>query len=403
MNKYLNHLKRQGFDLLGEIGTGLSGKTKKAKQSSLDRFVAVKFFDSALNKNNIELRKKFKREAFILAEAQHPSIPYVITHGEVPNGNELIPYIVMEYIDGTNLEDYVLNHGAIAQEKVVNIAVQVLDALSLVHAKGIIHRDIKPSNIMLSSVGHSYLIDFSIGFAPSGNPNFTRATRTGDHLGSAEYISPEQSVDMKNVDFRADIFSLGLTLCKLLTGMPTLKALEKPELSISFPLRKVITKACEYNADDRFNNVEEMLRELKSFSVAGSYAINNPSRALCNNLKCANAEWSPNGYYKGANFMEECTDIHCTSCGNKLIYQCSCGYPIANTPFCGGCGGELFQVPECESCGSYLTKQDVGKDTSNGCKKCLTHKHQVQQQPQQVWGQPQVVPSVLSFDDDIPF
>ncbi len=82
MEKYVSHLKRQGFELLEDIGSGLSGKTKKAKQPSLERFVAIKFFDSLFVRNNAELRKKFKREAFILAEAQHPAIPYVITHAK---------------------------------------------------------------------------------------------------------------------------------------------------------------------------------------------------------------------------------------------------------------------------------------------------------------------------------
>ena len=88
LDEYSIHLKHQGFELLGDIGSGLSGKTKKAKQNSLERFVAVKFFDSIFNRNNSELKKKFKREAFILAEVQHPAIPYVITHGEVECGRD---------------------------------------------------------------------------------------------------------------------------------------------------------------------------------------------------------------------------------------------------------------------------------------------------------------------------
>lgn len=399
MEKYVSHLKRQGFELLEDIGSGLSGKTKKAKQPSLERFVAIKFFDSSFVRNNAELRKKFKREAFILAEAQHPAIPYVITHGEVPLNNSSIPYIVMEHIDGINLEEYVLKKGALEQGKVINIATQILDALLLVHSKGIIHRDIKPSNIMLSTNGHAYLIDFSIGFAPSGNPNFTRSTRTGDHLGSAEYISPEQNVDMKNVDQRADIYSLGLTLCKLLTGVPTLSALDKPGLSISYALRKLIMKSSEYKVEDRYQTVDEVIRELRGLSNIGLFTINTPSKALCNHLKCPDAQWSPNGFYKGANFKEQCTDIHCTSCGGKLIYQCRCGYPIADTQYCGGCGNELFKIPECLMCGSHLSKVDIDKDTSKGCTKCQSK----QKKQVQVWGQSTQVESPLDFADDIPF
>lgn len=401
MTIYYNHLKRQGFELLEDIGSGLSGKTRKARQPSLERFVAVKFFDSVFNKNNHELRKKLKREAFILAEVQHPSIPYVLTHGEVVEGNNVVPYTVMEYIDGSNLDEYLHKNGSIEQSQVIGIASQILEALVLVHSKGIIHRDIKPSNIMLSKSGNAYLIDLSIGFSPSGNPNFTRATRTGDHLGSAEYMSPEQNNDMKSVDERSDIYSLGLVLCKLLTGSPSVLELDKNERSIPFTLKKVITKACEYKVADRYSNAVEFLRELRVLSGTRQSVSTSPSRALCNNLKCPSAYWSPNGFYKGANFMEECTDIHCTACGNKLIYQCSCGFPIANTPFCGGCGGELFRIPECEKCGSYLQKADIGKNTSDGCSKCKS----VQPLPQQsVWGQQsQKVPTQINIDDDIPF
>ncbi|MGR5080337.1 protein kinase domain-containing protein [Photobacterium swingsii] len=217
---YYNHLKRQGFELLEDIGSGLSGKTRKARQPSLERFVAVKFFDSVFNKNNHELRKKFKREAFILAEVQHPSIPYVLTHGEVVEGNNVVPYTVMEYIDGSNLDEYLHKNGSIEQSQVIGIASQILEALVLVHSKGI-------------------------------------------------------------------------------------------------------------------------------------------------------------------------------------IYQCSCGFPIANTPFCGGCGGELFRIPECEKCGSYLQKADIGKNTSDGCSKCKSVQPLSQQS---VWGQQsQKVPTQINIDDDIPF
>ncbi|MGR6838084.1 serine/threonine-protein kinase [Aliivibrio wodanis] len=404
MSIYKNHLKRHGFELLEDIGSGLSGKTKKARQYSLERFVAVKFFDSIFNINNEDLRKRFKREAFILAEIQHPSIPYVLTNGEIIDGERTIPYTVMEYIDGSNLEDYIYKNGALKQEQVINIACQILEALALVHSKGIIHRDIKPSNIMLSKSGHAYLIDFSIGFSSLGVKNFTRSTRTGDHLGSAEYMSPEQGQNMKNVDECSDIYSLGFVLCKLLTGVPSILMFDKPEFSVSFTLKKVITKACEYKKEDRYSSASEFLRELQSCSGISQSINNHPSKALCNNQKCSHAEWSENGYYKGAYFIEECTDIHCTACGNKLIYQCVCGYPIANTPYCGGCGEELFKVPECEKCGSYLTKFDMGKSTSEGCKKCKSKVLQLPQQVvQPVWGQQAKVIPQQEFDDDIPF
>lgn len=165
MSEYSDHLRRQGFELLEDIGSGLSGKTKKAKQLSLNRFVAVKFFDNAFNRRNNDLKKKFKREAFILAEVQHPAVPYVLTNGEVTVADDSIPYTVMEYLDGEDLDSCILNNGVFDIEQAISIACQILGALELVHSKGIVHRDIKPSNIMLSSIGHAFLIDFSIGYS----------------------------------------------------------------------------------------------------------------------------------------------------------------------------------------------------------------------------------------------
>jgi len=390
MDEFKQHLKKQGFELLNEIGKGLSGKTYSARQPSLNRQVAVKFFNSKLHSNNPDLKKRFKREAFLLAETQHPSIPYVITHGEITS--QSTPYIVMQYIDGLNLDEYLKLKKTLDQHEVISIAIQVLDALTLIHSKKIIHRDIKPSNIMVSKFNHTYLIDFSIGYSQENKSDLTRATRTGDHLGSFEYMSPEQKINMKDIDNRSDIYSLGLTLCTLLTGKPHLKNLDKTDFSIPFQLKKCIFKACETEIKDRFDDVSQMHQELKNIIGANYYSNETPRLALCNNVKCKDAIWTPNGYYKGANFINNCTDIHCTSCGNKLIYQCNCGYPIANTQYCGGCGVELFQLPSCVACDSYLTKPDMDKDTTNGCSKCL--KPQVMPQQQQPY---------KNTDDDIPF
>jgi eukaryotic-like serine/threonine-protein kinase len=389
--EYSNYLKRQGFELLEDIGSGLSGKTKKAKQTSLNRLVAVKFFDSAIHRKNNELKKKFKREAFILAEIQHPAIPYVLTNGEISIEGDSIPYTVMEYIDGCDLDSYISKNGLFDIDHTISIASQILGALELVHSKGIVHRDVKPSNIMLSSAGHAFLIDFSIGYSSESQPNLTRATRTGDHLGSIEYMAPEQSKNMKDVDGRADIYSLGIVICKLLTGSPSQTDIEKKEFSIPFSLKKIIAKACEYERDNRYTNASEFLRDLNGIS---RFTPTNPGKAICNNLKCPNANWSENGYYRGANFIEECTDIHCTSCGNRLIYQCACGFPIANTPFCGGCGASLFKVPECLKCGSFLKKIDMGLDTTDGCSKCKSKEE----------SHPKFTAQASSdFDEDIPF
>jgi len=395
---YTQHLARQGFELGEKIGSGLSGKTMIGCQNSLGRSVAIKFFDSAFNRKNLNLKKKFLRESKLLAELQHPSIPYVITSGNIPGIDT--PYIVMQYISGETLDEYIKNNSPVLPEVALHISIQILDALSFVHSKNIIHRDIKPSNIMILPSGHCYLIDFSIGFKIDPEAGLTRATRTGDHLGSVQYMSPEQSQNMKNVDQRSDIYSYSKVLCELLSGRPEVSGLD--EVNLPSALKKVISKGLSYEADDRYGSANEYLRELKQVSSSTLPFMDIPSKAVCNNTKCPSADWSSQGYYRGAYFIDDSINSHCTSCGNKLIYQCgNCGCSIDNTKHCGGCGAQQFYVPECKKCGSYLKKVDMGKDTELlGCEKCNSKPPaQVTYQVQQI---PKQSPNPAS-DEELPF
>ena len=246
------------------------------------------------------------------------------------------------------------------------------------HKKGVVHRDIKPSNIMIHSSGHCFLIDFSIGFKQDPNPRMTRATRTGDHLGSYLYMSPEQSKNMKDVDGRSDIFSFSKVLGKLLTGKPEIESLNNETIKHGDHLKAIIGKGLSFSPDDRYQSADEFKRELTQVTNTVVSYRNDPARAVCINKKCPSAHWTPNGYYRGPYFIEESSNAYCTSCGHKLIYQCSnCGAPIADTPFCGGCGTQQFFVHECKQCESLLTKEDMDKGTElNGCQKCKRKKEQ---------------------------
>jgi eukaryotic-like serine/threonine-protein kinase len=378
VEKYKEHLLKQGFELQEQIGLGLSGRTFKGFQTTLKRPVAVKFFDNKFNDGNNVLKKKFLRESLLLADLPHPSIPYVLTRGSIKFSDSSIPYIVMQYISGSTLSDYIKEHAPIPLETALNISVQVLDALSFVHQKNIVHRDIKPSNIMVLPSGHCYVIDFSIGFKIDPQAGMTRATRTGDHLGSLVYMSPEQKQDMKNVDQRSDVFSYALVLCEMLSGKPELQSLSQPKNKYPAALIKAIENACCYDKEDRYSNAQEFLRDLRQVSSKSLPFLDTPSKAICNNTLCPSANWSSRGYYKGAYFIEESTSAYCTSCGNKLVYQCeNCGSSIDNTEYCGGCGAHQFEVPECLQCGSFLKKSDMIQDTKkNGCEKCRATKSQ---------------------------
>lgn len=394
---YRSHLERQGFKIQEKIGSGLSGGTYRALQQSLNRSVAVKFFDSKINKGNEDLRKRFIRESRILSELQHPSIPYVLTKGAVRTGGEVIPYIVMEYISGLNLDDYMKRNGIADLDSVLHISFQLLSALEFVHGRGVVHRDVKPSNIMILDSGHCYLIDFSIGFQQDGAPGMTRATRTGDHLGSVAYMSPEQTKNMKDIDGRSDLYSLTKVIFELLSGKPEISGLNDLGADINPAIKNVLGKASEFSAENRHATASDFLRELKQASSGVSQFMGVPSKAVCVSKVCAGASWSEFGYYKGPNFLTDSTNAFCTSCGGALLYKCQgCGHPIENTPYCGGCGTEQFSVPECQTCGSFLQKGDMGKDTGKlGCSKCRRKAEESKRRA--------TVAKPVSFDDDIPF
>ncbi len=394
---YKEHFEKRGFELKRVIGNGLSGRTMEGYQKTLKRPVAVKFFDSFVNQNNNDLRNKFLREALLIAEVQHPSIPYVITNGSIINDNNNIPYIIMQFISGITLDEFIKKYKNCNIETVFSISSQVLDALKFVHKKNIIHRDIKPSNIMIMPSNHCYLIDFSIGFKEYPEEDISRYTRTGDSLGSIKYMSPEQKEDMKSVDCRSDIYSFSLVLCELLTGTPDPLSLDK--LNLPSDLTNLIKKGCAYKKEDRFSNANEFLSELNQIQLKGApKGVQKPARAICVNTSCPAASWSPNGYYRGANYIPDSTTVYCTSCGDKLVYQCSgCDSPIDMNKFCGDCGTKQFEVPECKQCGSFLQKNEMDSDTEkDGCEKCRRKKKEAEM----LIKKPQ---DFSNFDDDIPF
>ena len=366
---YLRHLRRQGFDLGTLLGQGLSGSVFAAEQRSLGRRVAIKFFDSAFVRGDEPMRKRFSREARILAKFQHPGIPYILTEGEIAAEHGPTPYFVMEFVAGATLSARIRDAGPMGPREAIGVASQTLDALAYAHARKIVHRDVKPSNIMLDERGRCFLIDFSIGVNLSDESGFTRATESGMLLGSGAYMAPEQQRNAKKVDPRADIFSLGVVLIELLTGSSDRTNI--PRVLSGAPRRIVqaIERACAARPDDRFQTADEFLRALGGAGTELSPGFHS-AMAICVNTKCPEADWSPSGYYRGPKIIEASTDSFCTGCGERLRYSCECGAPVTNTPFCGGCGVSIFGVPTCAACGSFLTMEAMGTDTSGGCSKC---------------------------------
>ena len=209
---------------LGElIGRGGMAEVYEAQDTRLKRTVAIKILRSDLARDPAFIAR-FRREAQAAAALNHPTIVAVYDTGEEIVGDKTnatnVPYIVMEYVNGTTLRDIVKSGRKLQTERALKITIGILDALSYSHSHGIIHRDIKPANIMITKNGDVKVMDFGIARALAD----TKATMTGGStvLGTAHYLSPEQARG-ENVDARSDLYSAGVLLYELLTGEPPFK------------------------------------------------------------------------------------------------------------------------------------------------------------------------------------
>ena len=206
----LNHFHLQKF-----IGGGGMGVVFKALDTTLDRIVAVKVL--ATNSLSEEyLQRRFLVEAQSTARLDHPNIARVHYVGR----DRGLPYIVFEFIDGANVRDLVVNHGAIPLGDALNFAYQIAHALAHAWQREVVHRDIKPSNILITRDGQAKLVDMGLARLYQSKASDTELTSTGMTLGTFDYISPEQARDARAADIRSDIYSLGCTLFYMLAGRP---------------------------------------------------------------------------------------------------------------------------------------------------------------------------------------
>src|ERR1700689_5705263 len=202
-----------GFKILEPIGAGGMGEVYRARDSKLDREVAIKVLPADLAQDPERLAR-FEREAKVLASLNHPNIAQIYGVEERA--------LVMELVPGGSLK------GPLPLETALNYAKQIADALEAAHDKGIVHRDLKPANIMITSEGVVKVLDFGLAAVaqssdpsnPVNSPTLTISpTRAGMILGTAGYMSPEQARG-KTVDKRADIWAFGVVLFEMLTGKP---------------------------------------------------------------------------------------------------------------------------------------------------------------------------------------
>ncbi|MCM8525104.1 MAG: serine/threonine protein kinase [Lentisphaeraceae bacterium] len=218
-----------------EIGIGAVGKVYLAKHKSLNIPVAIKILSRSISENLVT-SQRFIREAQSAAQMNHVNIVRVLDCG---NKNDLI-YYVMEYVKGGSTGDQIKKGRNFSEDEVLAIGQSVCRALHEAEKISIVHRDIKPDNIMIAAEGVYKLADLGLAKSPESNEQNTRADLTGYQIGmgTPHYMAPEQALDAKNVDIRADLYSLGVTLFQLATG-----ALPYPGNDVGAVLRKHAMKA----------------------------------------------------------------------------------------------------------------------------------------------------------------
>ncbi|OWK37851.1 protein kinase domain-containing protein [Fimbriiglobus ruber] len=248
------------IEILELLGAGGMGAVYKGRQKSLDRLVAVKILRTDVGQNG-GFAERFTREAHALGRLNHPNIVAVYDSGHA-NG---LYYFVMEYVDGTNLRRLVLDH-ALAPKDVLAIVPKVCEALQFAHDEGIVHRDIKPENILVDKKGRVKIADFGLAKLLGMNRLEDQLTATHQVMGTIRYMAPEQMEGAKDIDHRADIYSLGVVFYELLTGELPLGRFAPPSKKVQIDVRldEIVLRTLEKEPEQRYQQAGEIKTEVET-------------------------------------------------------------------------------------------------------------------------------------------
>ncbi len=272
------------YKIVQKIGTGGMGSVYKAEQSAMNRMVAIKILHPKLT-NRKDLVARFRREARAMSQLTHPNTVKVFMYGELPEDGSL--YIVMEFLEGKNLNQTVRRGGPMDAERAIPVLVPCCYALHEAHEMGIVHRDLKPENIFLCNQGgmsdFAKVLDFGLAKVTEQQmrPGSIILTQEGMVFGTPEFMSPEQAQG-KTLDARSDLYSLAVILYEVLTGKLPFEAktpmeyIQKHVVEPPIPLNQrvpdrnnfdpgleaVLAKALEKKPEDRFQDAKAFAEAL---------------------------------------------------------------------------------------------------------------------------------------------
>ncbi len=259
------------YRILSKIGVGGMADVYKGEDTLLGRPVAIKILHANFASDD-EFVSRFKREAQAAGKLNHPNIVNMYDVGY----DQDMHYIIMEYVDGETLKEYITRHHRLSIDEAVKITISIGEGLEHAHAMGIVHCDIKPHNVIITNTGRVKVTDFGIARAMNST---NTVMYTNSIMGSAHYLSPEQASG-KSVDGNTDIYSLGVVLYEMLTGKvpfegdtPIAVALKHVREKVIPPTRynpsipplleSVVLKALAKNPADRFESISEMMGDLR--------------------------------------------------------------------------------------------------------------------------------------------
>ena len=269
------------YEILAPLGAGGMGEVYKARDTRLDRIVAIKILPPEWA-NDPAMKERFNHEAKTVASLNHPNICVLHDIGTESG----VAFLVMEYMEGETLADR-LARGPLTLDEAMTVAIAIADALDKAHRKGVIHRDLKPANVMLTGSGPK-LLDFGLAKSQAALPAASNLTIPGMVLGTLQYMAPEQ-FDGVEADRRSDIFAFGVVVHEMITGKKAFEGksqvllisaiatatpppVSRVQLSAPPALDHVIKTCLEKDPADRWQDARDLLAELQWIAEGGEDA-----------------------------------------------------------------------------------------------------------------------------------